>query len=197
MMKALFTMLLLVAVASAYTWDEFCKIPLEEKYLIQYERLKQIEAGTFANQYLTKTEAASWRASIAEQAQELITNYPQTYLSVLKRVMNVTQPKVQYVEAKMIKVGDHSYVSEEICKANPSACQAALVQNKTQVKTPAPNKRTPAECSAARQKDWDAFVYSNYPNVPTEGVNEAEKQALLDRMAEGYYSWQAKCLRGE
>jgi hypothetical protein len=202
-MKAFIIMALLISSVYSISWSSFVSLSLEEKMLLQNEGLKRIENGTVSSPYLTSPEASSIRKDFTSTLSSFASYYPSEYNRAVSNVKGYMQTISTHTvvsdfanETKFIKVGD-IYVSEAVCKASPKLCEVApepvVVKNKTVVA----NKRTAAECVAARQKDWDARVYSNYPNIPTEGVNEVEKQALLDRIAEGYYSWQAICLRGE
>lgn len=193
--------LMLFGTATALSWEEFVRMPIEEKYLYQYERLKQIENGSFQNQYLTKAEAASWKASMAIQANLLRANFPMAMVHVNKYLSTVKmQLPIKPAPTKFIKVGG-VYVSEEICKANPSECYIApVVQNQTQNKTI--NKRTPAECSAARQKDWELYCYqmANSPDkVDCDYIAKYNPQGMagvLDNMAALPNTNQGICLRG-
>jgi hypothetical protein len=100
-------------------------------------------------------------------------------------------------ETKFIKVGD-IYVSEATCKADPKQCEVAPpIANITQVKNKTTTKRTAAECSAARQKDWEVYCWQNALIISCVSVNAENKNMVLDNLAEGYYSNQAVCLRGE
>ena len=200
-MKTELAIMVLMGYSFALSWQEFVSLPLEEKMLLQYENLKGVANGTFSTPYLTAAEAASMRTSFSENVVEYARAYPNDYnramANVRKLKVSIKPVAITYVEAKFVKVGDH-YVSEAICKADPSACPAAPVnQTQAQNKTAPPNKRTAAECSAAREKDWGIYCWQNYPNVACDGVSAADKNMVLDNIAEGYYSNQAICLRGE
>lgn len=172
-------LLLLASLAYPISWQDYIALPIDQKMILQNQRLNKIAEGSIPTPYISPQQAAS-------------------ILGIKILIPITTAPTITVINqpTNFIKVGDR-YVSESICKAYPKECEAPIiVQNKTKVAQAPANKRTAAECVAAREKDWDAFVWSNYPNIDPN-ANGAEKEALLDRMAEGYYSWQAKCLRGE
>jgi hypothetical protein len=100
---------------------------------------------------------------------------------------------------KYVKVGD-VYVSESVCKAYPKQCEVKPNQTTVAPKVQIPNKRTAAECSAARAKDWEiycAIVRQEGFEIDCVNANVKAKNEILDNLAEGLQSWQAKCLRGE
>ena len=116
---------------------------------------------------------------------------------MLHFIVKVGKPIV-YENATFIKVNG-VYISSKICKETPSACIDTTPAPPSTIIQPvvvAP-VRTAAECAWARQRDFDAWVYSQYPNVSPAGMAEADKNMLLDNMAQGSQSWQARCRRGE
>jgi hypothetical protein len=181
-MKMILLFLIITSLSFSFSWEAFVKMPLNEKYLIQNEMAKRLNMQNDLKNMLS--------SYVNDYSMHYPAEYKTAMANVNKYLVNISMPAVQK-ETKFIKIGG-VYVSEATCKANPEQCIVASepviqVKNQTVVANKPANKRTAAQCVAARQKDWEARVYSNYPNIPTEGVNEIEKQALLDRIAEGYY----------
>ena len=193
--KPLFAIMLLMSVTSAMSWSSFVSLPLEEKMLIMEDRLAQIENGSLYSSSLTKAEATKMHSDMDAWCREFKTSAPDEYSKAEGNVKSMVFLRVNETETKFIKVGD-VYISETICKASPEQCVVApepVVKNKTVVA----NKRTAAECSAARQKDWEVFCWQNARTISCDAVAQIDKTMILDNLAQGYYSNQAICLRGE
>lgn len=182
--------MLLISLQNALSWTDYVKLPIEEKMLLQYERLNQISNGEIFIEGMSKTEAVACLKyySNYEYSQQAVSHIQ----GILKNITPVQNYSIE--ETKFIKVGD-SFVSEKICNENQKLCEAPAI-NKTQEKVIV-NKRTAAECVEAREKDWEIYCWQNYPNIACDGVNEVDKNMVLDNLAQGYYSNQAICLRGE
>jgi uncharacterized protein (DUF885 family) len=201
-MKTILMLALLMSSCFALSYQSFVSLSLEEKMLLQNEGLKRIENGSASSQYLTSSEATTVKQQwFTPMIQAFSSRYPTEYNKAVSNVkgymesMTNAVTQVNQSETKFIKVGD-VYVSETICKASPKLCEIAPepVKNQTVVK-PA-NKRTAAQCSAARQKDWEVYCWQNAMIISCDAVSDANKNMVLDNLAKGYYSNQAICLRG-
>lgn len=195
-MKAMF-ILLLVSLSFA-SWESFCAMPIEEKMLLQNERLKQVENGSLIIAGLDLSTVSSMRAYLNEWIDVYSNKFQVDYSQAVKNVQAYIQSmpkeiKIIQSATKFIKVGD-KYVSESICQAYPAEC---VVSQPTAPPAKVYNPRTPGECSGAREKDWEVFCWQRAKEISCDAVTDANKDQILDSIAEGYYSNQAVCLRGE
>lgn len=167
-MKSILIILLLASSCWAMSWESFVNLPPDQKMAIQLKNLNRIADGNLSNPYIAKEEAALWLG---------------------RKPIEVIKPTI------FIKVGDH-YVSESLCKADPAYC---VEPAKAVTTTPAKNanKRTPEQCGAAREKDWQVYCWQNAKTISCDAVSNADKTMILNNLAQGYYSNQAICLRGE
>ena len=184
--KPLFAIMVLMSLSYSLSYQAFVMMPLDEKYLLQNEMAQRLNAPD------------ELKSVLSSCASDYSVHYPSEYktamANVKKYLENISMPVAQN-ETKFIKVGD-TYVSEAICKASPEQCVVAPVQNQT-VKAKPADKRTPAQCSAAREKDWEVYCWQNANIISCDKVSDASKTNVLDNLAQGYYSNQAICLRGE
>jgi hypothetical protein len=199
-MKALFAILLLASSCWALTWESFVKLSLEEKYLLMNERLKQVENGSVSNPYLNRAGATimrqwaiGWIPMFVAQNQD---GYVKAMANVNEYMKNMTEVATPWLPTKFIKVGDR-YVSESVCKADPAYCVEPVANITKNVTAPVKNKRTAAECGAAREKDWAVYCWQNAKTISCDAVSSIDKTMILNNLAQGYYSNQAICLRGE
>lgn len=97
-------------------------------------------------------------------------------------------------EAKLIKVGNQ-YISEKVCKENPSLCE---IKNETKSTPPTskPLVRTIVQCLDAREKDWQNWCWIN-PKIDCANAPASAKKEILDNLAKSENSNQGRCLRGE
>lgn len=193
--KPLFMLMLFMAMPFAMSWEAFVSLPLEEKMILMDDTLTKLENGSMSSSLMTKTEAGKMHTDTRQWCLEFQSNNPEEYVKAKGNVESMVFIKVNETETKFIKVGD-VYISETICKASPEQCVVAPAAVQP-VKTKPANKRTPAQCSAAREKDWQVFCWQNAKTISCDAVAPIDKTMILDNLAQGYYSNQAICLRGE
>ena len=104
------------------------------------------------------------------------------------------------------------WVSDQVCRNDPAFCgmpanittvnpkpEAPAVTFNISAK-PAAQNRTLANCTSAREKDWRIYgslLAANNMYIDIWHVSDANKRMILDNMAKGRQSSQARCLRGE
>ena len=116
-------------------------------------------------------------------------------IPIVANVTNFTNPASPSV-TRYYKMNG-TFVSESICQWYVGGCkneiaptvQTVVYHNQTGV------VRTMEQCAVARQKDWDVFTWSNYPNVDPSTTGPG-KENVLDNIAQGQYSNQYICLHG-
>ena len=111
------------------------------------------------------------------------------------------------------------WVSDQVCRSDPAFCgmpaNIIMVNPKPDIvqlngtapnitfnisAKPAEQNRTLANCTSAREKDWRIYgsiMASNNFYIDIWHVSDANKRMILDNMAKGRQSSQARCLRGE
>lgn len=111
------------------------------------------------------------------------------------------------------------WVSDLVCRNDPAFCgmpaNITTVNQKpdvVQLNGTAPNitfnisaqpvvqNRTAANCTSAREKDWRIYgslLAANNMYIDIWHVSDANKKMILDNIANGRQSSQARCLRGE
>jgi hypothetical protein len=185
--KPLVAIMVLMSLSYSLSWSAFVNMPINEKYLLQNEMAQRLNMPNDIKSVLS--------SCVSDYAIHYPSEYKSAMVNVNKYLKNVSMPVAQK-ETKFIKVGD-VYVSEAICKASPEQCVVAPVKNQTVVAIKPENKRTAAQCGAAREKDWQVYCWQNARIISCDAVAQTDKAMILDNLAEGYYSSQAICLRGE
>jgi hypothetical protein len=97
---------------------------------------------------------------------------------------------------KFIKVNG-IYVSESICKLYPLLCVEIPIYEPSKQPSAPKLVKTEAQCVQAKERDWALYCWQNAKTISCDGVSAVDKAYVLANMAEGYYSNQAMCLRGE
>ena len=177
-MKSIVALMFLLPLSFALTWNTYVSLPVDEKILLQYERLNQLQNGSVINPDVSAPQVAALLPHCSEEVAILSSN-PARYSVAMENVRAYLLNISRTIPTKIVRVGDYSV---NICIATPEKCEHAGTATvvSTSFSSPNPNKNCPTV-----EEDWSVYCYMAYTSkdqVNCAAMSLDSKELIIHNM---------------